>query len=281
MSIVQMFSDPLILKILVRALIAGVLISLCASMLGVSLVLKRYSMIGDGLSHVGFGALAIATVLDLTEFSMEVTLPIVIFAAYLLLRMSEKGRMSGDAAISVVSTGAVAVGSLFYNFTGSRNADICGSLFGASSIITLTDKDLILSVALSAVVILLFLIFYNRIFSVVFDETFAQATGVKCELYKILIAAMTAVTIVLGMKLMGSLMISALIVFPSLTAMKFCRSFRGTVLCASGISVVCFIIGLFTAGALSFQTGPVVVTIHLIVFAIVSACKKLFVKRSA
>lgn len=274
MSIGELFCNPVILRILLRALVAGVLVSLCASMLGVSLVLKRYSMIGDGLSHVGFGALAIATVLDMTEFSMEITLPIVIAAAYLLLRLSEKGKMSGDAAIAVVSTGAVAIGSLIYNFTGSRNADICGSLFGSASIITLTDKDMILSIVLSGIVIVLFLLLYNRIFSVTFDETFARATGVKCEFYKMLLAAMTAVTIVLGMKLMGALMISALIIFPSLTAMRLCRSFRGTVICASVISVVCFIIGLIVASMLSFQTGPVVVTIHLIVFSAVSLVSK-------
>lgn len=270
MSISELFSNPVIISVLIRALVTGILVSLCASMLGVSLVLKRYSMIGDGLSHVGFGALAVATVLDLNEFSLEITLPIVIATAYLLLRMSRRGKMSGDAAIAVVSTGAVAIGSLIYNFSGSRSSDICGSLFGSSSIITLTDKDLLLSIVLSAVVLLLFILFYNRIFAITFDETFAKATGLRTELYNMLIAGMCAVTIVLGMKLMGALMISALVIFPSLTAMRLCRSFRSTVICSAILSVVCFVIGLFLASILSFQTGPVVVTIHLIVFSTVS-----------
>lgn len=275
MNLSELFANPVIVRVLLRALVTGILVSLCAAVLGVSLVSKRYSMIGDGLSHVGFGALAVATVLDLTDFSLEITLPIVIAAAYLLLRMSKRGKMSGDAAIAVVSTGAVAIGSLIYNFTGSRAADICGSLFGSSSIITLTDKDLIFSIVLSDIVLLLFILFYNRIFAITFDETFARATGIRAELYNMMLAGMCAVTIVLGMKLMGSLMISALVIFPSLTAMRLCRSFKSTVLCAGLLSTVCFVIGLFLASILSFQTGPVVVTIHLIVFTAVSLiCKK-------
>lgn len=281
MNFQTLFSNPIIVSILLRAFITGVLVSLCASMLGVSLVLKRYSMIGDGLSHVGFGALAVATVLDLNEFSLEITLPIVIATAYLLLRMSKRGKMSGDAAIAVISTGAVAIGSLIYNFTGSRSSDICGSLFGSSSIITLTDKDLLLSIILSGAVLLLFILFYNRIFAITFDETFAMATGIKTELYNMLIAGMCAVTIVLGMKLMGALMISALVIFPSLTAMRICRSFKSTVICSAIISVICFVIGLFLASILSFQTGPVVVTIHLFVFSAVSFFRSRAAKISA
>lgn len=270
MTIAEMFQNPFIARIIVKALIVGVLVSLCASLLGVSLVLKRLSMIGDGLSHVGFGALAIATVLDLGDYSMEVSIPIVIAAAFFLLKLGESTRLKGDAAIALFSTGAIAVGSLIYNYSGSRNTDICNSLFGSASIITLGDKDLILSVVLSVIVLAFFVVFYNKIFAITFDEGFSKATGIRAELMKLLIAVLTAVTIVLGMKMMGAIMISALIIFPALSSMRVCRSFRSVVICSAVVSVVCFVIGFLAACRLSYQTGATVATVNLIAFLLMA-----------
>lgn len=271
MTLADIFSDPFLTKIVIKALIVGTLVSLSASMLGASLVLKRYSMIGDGLSHVGFFSLAIATVLGLADYSMELSIPIVIVCAFLILRLRENSHIKGDAAIALLSTGAIAVGSLIYNFSGTRSTDICNSLFGSASIITLTEKELIMSICLSVAVILLFALFYNKIFAVTFDETFSSATGIRTDLYKSLIAILTAVTIVIGMQMMGSIMISALVIFPALTAMRVCRSFKGVVLFSTVLAVICFLIGFFVACRLSFQTGATVVTVHILVFLFFSA----------
>lgn len=279
MTLAQIFSDPFLTKIVIKALIVGVLVSLSASMLGASLVLKRYSMIGDGLSHVGFFSLAVATVLDLAEYSMEISIPIVIVCAFLILRLRESSHIKGDSAIALLSTGAVAIGSLIYNFSGTRSTDICNSLFGSSSIITLTDKELVLSIVLSVSVMLLFTLFYNKIFAVTFDENFSSATGIRMDLYKSLIAILTAVTIVIGMQMMGSIMISALVIFPALTAMRVCRSFKSVVLCSIVLAVVCFLIGFFAACRFSFQTGATVVTVHIIAFVLFSAAAALTTHR--
>ncbi len=268
MSIADIFNNPFIAEVVIKALVVGVLVSLCASLLGVSLVLKRLSMIGDGLAHVGFGAMAVAMVLDLNDFSLEVSIPIVVAAAFLMLKLSESDRLKGDAAIAIFSTGAVAVGSLLFNYTGTRNTDVCNSLFGSASIITLDSKELWISIILSVSVIAFFIICYNRIFAVTFDEGFSKATGLKTEFYKLMIAVLTAVTIVLGMKMMGAIMISALITFPALSAMRVCRSFRSVVICAAGISVVCFVVGFFTACRLSYQTGATVATVELAAFLV-------------
>lgn len=275
MSLADIFSNPVIAKIVVRALIVGMLVAFCSSLLGVSLVLKRLSMIGDGLSHVGFGALAVATVLDLGNWSLELSIPIVVIAAFFLLRIGENSRINGDAAIAVFSTGAVAIGSLIYNYSGNRSTDICNSLFGSASIITLGNKDLILSIVLSVLVIAFFLVFYTKIFAITFDETFARATGLKAELYKLLIAIFTAVTIVLGMKLMGAIMISALLTFPPLTAMRVCSSFKKVVICSAVISVICYIIGFFLACVQSWQTGASVATVNLVAFILFTIIGKL------
>ena len=270
MTLAQMFSSSLLVGVIVKALVVGVLVSLCSSLLGVSLVLKRFSMIGDGLSHVGFGALAIATVLDLGKFSLELSSPIVIVAAFFILRINESSKIKGDAAIALFSTGAIAIGSLIYNFSGSRSTDVCNSLFGSASIITLNTKDLIISIVLSVLVLSLYACFYNRIFAITFDETFSKATGIKAELYKILIAVLTAVTVVLGMKMMGAIMISGLIIFPALTSMRICRSFKSVIICSAILSVVCFVIGFFAACSFEFQTGPTVVTVNVLAFLLFS-----------
>lgn len=217
-----MFSYSFIL----RALIVGVLVSLCASLLGVSLVLKRYSMIGDGLSHVGFGAIAVATAFNWAP--MEFTIPVVIIAAFLLLRLSENSSIKGDSAIAIISTGALAFGILVASMTTGMNTDINSYLFG--SILAMTLNDVLLSVVLSAVVIVLFVLFYNKIFAVTFDETFSNATGIRANVYNMLIAILTAITIVLGMRMMGALLISSLIIFPALTSMRVCKHFKTVVI---------------------------------------------------
>lgn len=266
----EMFASPLLVQIILRAMVVGVLVSLCCSLLGVNLVLRRFSMIGDGLSHVGFGAIALAAVCGMNQWELEFALPIVIVAAVLILRMSERSRTGGDAAIALLATGAVAIGSLLYNYSPQRNVDICNSLFGSASVLMLTDKDLILSLVLSAVVLALFVLCYHKLFAVTFDEVFAQATGVRTQRYKTLLAVLTAVTIVLGMKLMGAIMISGLVVFPAMSAMRLCRSFRSVVLTSGVLAVVCFVAGFFTACRLSWQTGPTVIAAHTVVFVLFS-----------
>lgn len=271
MTITEILASEFLQRVVGRAMIVGILVSLCASILGVCLVMKRYSMIGDGLSHVGFFALALSAAAGVgATYSMEFSIPVVILAAVLILHMSRKtdGKLNGDAACAVVSTGAVAVGTLMYNFTGGRSADICNSLFGSASVVTISDKDMWLSVILSAVVILWFICFAKRIFAVIFDETFASAAGIGTGAFSIMIAVLTGITIVVGMKMMGAIMISALVIFPPLAAMQLAKSFRGTVILSGTFSVICFIIGFFFACRFSLQTGAAVVTCNLICFVL-------------
>lgn len=244
-----MFTHDFLVSILLPALIGGVCVTICASLLGVTLVLKKYSMIGDGLSHIGYGALSVAAVMNLAP--LKVALPVVIAAAFVLLRLSSNSTVSGDSAIALFSTTALAIGILVSSKAGLTN-DVSHYMFG--SILAMSREDVILSIVLSIIVIAAFLLLYNRIFSVTFDESFARATGVNAGMYSMIIAVLTAVTVVLGMMMMGSLLISSLIVFPTLTAMRVCRSFRGVVLTAGTVSVVSFMIGMFIA--LMFNTAP-------------------------
>ena len=246
-----------------RALIVGVLVSLCAALLGVSLVLKRYSMIGDGLSHVGFGALAIATALHLAPLAVAV--PVVMAAAVLLLRLSESRRIKGDSAIALISSSALAIGVVSVSVTTGMNTEVSSYMFG--SILSLSRSDAVLSVILSAAVLVLFIAFYPRLFAVTFDESFSKATGVKTGLYDTLLALLTAVTVVLGMRMMGALLISSLIIFPARSAMRVCRSFRGVILCAAGISVSCFLLGTVASYFLETPTGASIVLANLLAFA--------------
>lgn len=268
MTLTELFASEFLAKVVIKALVVGVLVSLCASLLGVSLVLKRFSMIGDALSHMGFGTLSLATILNLQNYSMEISLPLIIITAIFLLRLGENAKIKGDTAIAVVSTGSIAIGSILYNYSGNRSADICNSLFGNSTIITINNKDLALSVVLSVLVLGLFAVFYNRIFAMTFDENFAKSSGIKSDIYKTLIAVLAAVTIVVGMKLMGSIMISGLIVFPSLTSMRVFKSFRSVVISTGIIAVVCFVIGFFTACRFSYQSGATIVTVDVLAFLI-------------
>ena len=267
-SISSILSDPYLQTILVRAVIVGVLVSLCASLLGITLVLRRYSMIGDGLSHVGFGALALATALNLGSASTAVSLPIVLAAAFLLMGLNEKRKMQGDAAIAVLSTGAIAIGTLLFRFSKNQYADICNSLFGTASMSTLSETDLWLTVAISVVVLTLFLLFFTRIFSVTFDENFAKATGVHVRFYSLLLAALTAVTVVIGMKMVGAIMVSGLIIFPALSAMRVARRFSAVVITSASLPLACFAIGFVLSLVLDVQPGPAIITIHVIAFLI-------------
>lgn len=280
MTVNEIFSSEFMRELVIRALIVGFLVSLCSSLLGVSLVLKRFSMIGDGLSHVGFGAVALATALNMTSFKLYFTIPIVVLTAILILRLGTKGKMKGDSAIAIVSTGAVALGSLFYNISGQKSTDICNSLFGSASLFTIGDADLILSVVMSIAVVITFIFFYTKIFAVTFDEDFSRAVGVKIDVFNIMIAVLTAVTIVLGMNMMGSLMISALIVFPAMSAMRLCKTFKGVLICSVCVSMVCFVVGFFISCLLGFQTGATVVTANLIVFIAFSLIERVKAKKS-
>ena len=256
--LVQMLSYPF----LIRAIVVGTLVSLCASLLGVSLVLKRYSMIGDGLSHVGFGALAIAPAVNAAP--LAVALPVVVAAALLLLRLSENSKIKGDAAIALISTGALAIGVMAVSLSTGMNIDVYNYMFG--SILAISQEDVWLSVILSIVVLALYVIFYHKIFAITFDENFARATGVKAGWYNMLIALLTAVTIVLGMRLMGALLISSLVIFPALTSMRIFKSFRSVVTCSACLSVFCFLIGILISYAWSTPAGASVVCVNIAAF---------------
>ena len=269
MNIIETISNYFSYTFVKYAVIAGVLIALCAALLGVSLVLKRYSMIGDGLSHVAFGAIAVAAVFGAAP--MAVALPITIVAAILLLALSSSTKIKGDAAIAMISVGTLALGYLLLNvFSASSNVsgDVCTTLFGSTSILTLSKTDVILCLALTAIVILVFVLFYNRIFAVTFDESFASATGTNTKAYNTLIAVVTAVVIVLAMNLVGALLISALIIFPALSAMRVFRSFRSVTICASLISVGCSLAGILISFLANTPVGATIVGADIIVFAI-------------
>lgn len=250
------------------ALIVGTLIALCSSLIGVTLVLKRYSFIGDGLSHVAFGAMAVATVFHLANDTVFV-MPVTIIAAVLLLRSGQNAKIKGDAAIAMLSVGALALGYLVLHlFSTSANisGDVCSSLFGSTSILTLSKQDVWLCVIMAAAVILIFWICYNRIFAVTFDENFAKATGIQADRYNLWIAIIIAVIIVLGMNLVGSLLISALIIFPALSAMQIFQNFKQVVICSAVISVSCALIGILISILFSTPVGATIVAADMIVF---------------
>ena len=258
MNVLQMFSYPF----MQRALIAGVLVSLCAALLGVSLVLKRYSMIGDGLSHVSFGALAVAVALGFTPLWFSI--PVVILAAFFLLRMANNPHWNSDAAIAVMSASALAIGIIVISRTTGMTTDVDNYMFG--SVLAMRREDVALSVLLSVAVLVLFVLFYHKLFAVTFDESFSRATGLKVDRYNTLLSILTALTIVLGMRMMGAMLISSLVIFPALTAMRLFRSFRGVVVCAAVTSVLCFCAGLTASFVLSTPVGASVVCANLTLF---------------
>lgn len=261
------------------AFIVGVLISLCSSLLGVTLVLKRFSFIGDGLSHVAFGAMAIAAVLNLSN-NMYLVLPFTVIAAILLLRTGKNTKIQGDAAIAVISVASLALGYLIMNiFSTSANlaGDVCSTLFGSTSILTLTKGEVFLCIALSVAVIAAFIVFYNKIFAVTFDENFAQAVGTHASLYNLVIACIIAVIIVLAMNLVGSLLISALVIFPALSAMRVFRSFKSVTVCSALVSVFSSVSGLLISILAGTPVGSTIVAVNLLVFAGFSVAGK-FIK---
>ena len=262
----DIFMEMLSYPFMMRAIVVGVLVALCSSLLGVSLVLKRYSMIGDGLSHVGFGALAIATATNWAP--LTVSIPLVLAAAFFLLRLSEDSRIKGDSAIALISTGSLAIGVMVISMTSGMNIDVYNYMFG--SILAINSTDVILSVILSSVVLVLYLFFYSRIFAVTFDESFAKATGINAGMYNMLIALLTAVTIVLWMRLVGALLISSLIVFPAITSMRLFKSFRSVVISSAVISVVTFLTGIMASYIYATPAGASVVTFNIILFFVFS-----------
>lgn len=250
------------------ALIVGTLIALCAALLGVILVLKRFSFIGDGLSHLSFGVIAVATIAQLTN-EMLLVLPVTIVSAILLLKSGQNKKMNGDGALAMISVSSLAIGYLLYNiFPNSPNVsgDVCSTLFGSQSILTLTLSDLIVSIVLTVVVLAFFVLFYNKIFAITFDENFSQATGIKANIYNLIIAVVIAVVVVLAMNLVGSLLISALIIFPALSAMRIFKSFKSVTICSAIFSVVCVVIGILAAIVSGYPVGPMIVAVDLIGF---------------
>lgn len=264
--IIQMMSYPFI----VRAFIVGILVSLCASLLGVSLVLKQYSMIGDGLSHVSYGALSIAVACGIAP--LKVSIPVVVLAAFLLLRMTENGVMKSDAAIAAMSASALAVGVTVTALTTGMTTDVCSYMFG--SILAMSSDDVVLSVVLSVIVLIMFIFCYHSIFAVTFDENFAKATGVKVSFFNSMIAILTAITIVLGMQMMGAMLISSLIIFPALSSMRLFKSFKSVMISSGILSIVCFCIGMIISYMYSTPAGASVVLVNLAIFIIFLAIEK-------
>lgn len=257
-----------------NALIVGVLVSLCTALLGVTLVLRRFSFIGDGLSHVAFGAMTVAAVVGLTN-DMVLVLPVTVVCAVLLLSVGQHAKVKGDASVAMISVGALAVGYLLMNLfppSGRSNisGDVCTTLFGGTSILTLRPEEVTISIVLSAVVVLFFIFFYHKIFAITFDESFAGATGARTKLYNLLLAVVIAVVIVLAMDLVGSLLISALVVFPALSAMRIFKSFRSVTVCAAVISVTCTIAGILSAAQFNTPVGSTIVVADIVVFAVFS-----------
>ncbi len=268
---INTFLHMLSYPFLVNALIVGILVSLCASLLGVSLVLKRYSMIGDGLSHVGFAALAVAYAMNAAP--LVIAVPVCVVAAFLLLRMKDNSKLKGDAATALLCSGSLAIGVMTISLTTGMNTDVCNYMFG--SILAMSQADVRLSIILSIIVLILYVIFYNKIFAVTFDETFTKATGTRSNLYNMLIALLTSVTVVLGMRMMGTLLISSLIIFPSLASMRICKQFRTVILSSAIISILCFIVGIYFSFIYSTPTGASIVIANMIVFFVFAMIERI------
>lgn len=258
------------------ALIVGILISLCSALLGVILVLKRFSFIGDGLSHVAFGAMAVASVMNLSN-NIFFVLPATIICAVLILKTGQNTKINGDAVIAMISVGSLAIGYLIMNiFSSSVNlsGDVCSTLFGSTSILTLTNTQVIVCTVLSILVVVFFVLFYNKIFSITFDENFAKATGTKVEIYNLVIGIVIAVVIVLAMNLVGSLLISALVIFPSISAMRIFKSFKSVTICAAVLSVVCSTVGILISILAGTPVGSTIVAVDILVFLIFAISSK-------
>ena len=271
----NVLSEMLSYPFMVRALFGGMLVSLCASLLGVSLVLKRYSMIGDGLSHVSFGALSIALAMGWSP--LKVSIPVVVLAAFFLLRITENSRIKSDAAIAMISASSLAIGIIVTSLTTGMTTDVSSYMFG--SILAMTKEDVALSAVLCIIVLGLFVLCYNQVFAVTFDENFAKATGVNVGAYNMLISVLTAVTIVLGMRMMGAMLISSLVIFPCLTSMRVFKSFTSVVISSGILSLVCFLLGIMASYQFSTPAGASVVVVNLIAFGLFSMWQVLGRKR--
>ena len=271
----NVLSEMLSYPFMVRALFGGMLVSLCASLLGVSLVLKRYSMIGDGLSHVSFGALSIALAMGWSP--LKVSIPVVVLAAFFLLRITENSRIKSDAAIAMISASSLAIGIIVTSLTTGMTTDVSSYMFG--SILAMTKEDVMLSAVLCIIVLGLFVLCYNQVFAVTFDENFAKATGVNVGAYNMLISVLTAVTIVLGMRMMGAMLISSLVVFPCLTSMRVFKSFTSVVVSSGILSLVCFLLGMMASYQFSMPAGASIVVVNLIAFGLFSMWQVLGKKR--
>ena len=271
----NVLSEMLSYPFMVRALFGGMLVSLCASLLGVSLVLKRYSMIGDGLSHVSFGALSIALAMGWSP--LKVSIPVVVLAAFFLLRITENSRIKSDAAIAMISASSLAIGIIVTSLTTGMTTDVSSYMFG--SILAMTKEDVVLSAVLCIIVLGLFVLCYNQVFAVTFDENFAKATGVNVSAYNMLISVLTAVTIVLGMRMMGAMLISSLVIFPCLTSMRVFKSFTSVVVSSGILSLVCFLLGMMASYQFSMPAGASVVVVNLIAFGLFSMWQVLGKKR--
>lgn len=271
----NVLSEMLSYPFMVRALFGGMLVSLCASLLGVSLVLKRYSMIGDGLSHVSFGALSIALAMGWSP--LKVSIPVVVLAAFFLLRITENSRIKSDAAIAIISASSLAIGIIVTSLTTGMTTDVSSYMFG--SILAMTKEDVALSAVLCIIVLGLFVLCYNQVFAVTFDENFAKATGVNVGAYNMLISVLTAVTIVLGMRMMGAMLISSLVIFPCLTSMRVFKSFTSVVISSGILSLVCFLLGMMASYQFSTPAGASVVVVNLIAFGLFSMWQVLGRKR--
>ena len=271
----NVLSEMLSYPFMVRALFGGMLVSLCASLLGVSLVLKRYSMIGDGLSHVSFGALSIALAMGWSP--LKVSIPVVVLAAFFLLRITENSRIKSDAAIAMISASSLAIGIIVTSLTTGMTTDVSSYMFG--SILAMTKEDVMLSAVLCIIVLGLFVLCYNQVFAVTFDENFAKATGVNVSAYNMLISVLTAVTIVLGMRMMGAMLISSLVIFPCLTSMRVFKSFTSVMVSSGILSLVCFLLGMMASYQFSMPAGASVVVVNLIAFGLFSMWQVLGKKR--
>ena len=269
---VAIISEMLSFAFIRRAMLVGVLVSLCAALLGVNLVLKRYAMIGDGLSHVGFGILTIAAALGFST-PLYVAIPGVIISAILLLKIGDNSKIKADSAIAIISSTALAIGVAVTSLTIGMNTDVCNFMFG--SILAMSESDVILSVAVSIIVSILFIIYYRKLFAITFDEEFSKAVGLNVKWYTNLVAILTAVVIVVGMRMMGTMLISSIIIFPALTSMRLFKSFRKVVISSSIVSIVAFLIGLYISYAYNISTGATIVLTHLVIFIIFSMLDKI------
>ncbi len=270
MNIIDTLTYYFSFSFVIYAMIVGILVALCSSLLGATLVLKRFSYIGDGLSHIAFGSIAVASVLNIADQNL-LAFPVTALCAILLLRIGQNAKVNGDAAIAMLSVGSLAVGYLLLNvFSVSSNVsgDVCTTLFGSTSILTLTEADVITCIVLSIVVIIIFVVFYNKIFSVTFDETFAKATGINAPLYNLIIAIVIAAVIVVAMNLVGSLLVSALVVFPALSSMRIFHNFKSVIISSSIISVFCACMGILISIVYGTPVGSTIVTVNIVVFSL-------------